>query len=59
MIAVPWLLVSKDGGAVIYGYATIMMTIINFIMAPFIGQWVNRSSRRKIFMISEIVLQEK
>jgi MFS family permease len=54
MIAVPWLLVSGEGGAVLFGYATIIMTIINFIMAPFIGQWVDRFSRKKLLMIGEL-----
>jgi MFS family permease len=55
MIAVPWLLVSKGDGTVIFGYATIVMTLINFIMAPFIGQWVDRFSRKKLLMIGEMV----
>ncbi|MHC0036852.1 MFS transporter [Pseudoneobacillus sp. C159] len=55
MIAVPWLLVSKGDGAVIFGYATIVMTLINFIMAPFIGQWVDRYSRKRLLMIGETV----
>jgi MFS family permease len=55
MIAVPWLLVSSGDGASIYGYATIVMTIINFIMSPFIGQWVDRFSRKKILMLGEAI----
>lgn len=55
MIAVPWLLVSKGDGALLYGYATIIMTVINFVMAPFIGQWVDRMSRKKLLMIGEVV----
>jgi MFS family permease len=55
MIAVPWLLVSKGDGATIFGYATIVMTLINFIMAPFIGQWVDRFSRKKLLMLGELI----
>jgi MFS family permease len=55
MVAVPWLLVSERDGATVFGYATIVMTMINFIMAPFIGQWVDRFSRKKILMIGEMV----
>jgi MFS family permease len=54
MIAIPWLLVSGEGGAVLFGYATIIMTIINFIMAPFIGQWVDRFSRKKLLVFGEL-----
>jgi MFS family permease len=55
MIAVPWLIVSKGDGATIFGYATIVMTLINFIMAPFIGQWVDRFSRKKLLMLGELI----
>jgi MFS family permease len=55
MIAIPWLLVSERNGATFFGYATIVMTMINFIMAPFIGQWVDKFSRKKILMIGELV----
>lgn len=55
MIAVPWLLVSKGDGATLFGYATIVMTIINFITSPFIGQWVDRFSRKKILMLGEAI----
>ncbi|MFD2443007.1 MFS transporter [Bacillus sp. CGMCC 1.16607] len=55
MIAVPWLLVSKGDGATIFGYATIAMTVINFIMSPFIGQWIDRFSRKKMLMIGEAI----
>ncbi|WP_442599008.1 MFS transporter [Neobacillus sp. D3-1R] len=55
MIAIPWLLVSKGDGATLYGYATIVMTIINFLSAPFIGQLVDRVSRKKLLMLGETV----
>lgn len=55
MVAVPWLMVSQTDGATTYGYATIVMTMINFIMAPFIGQWVDRFPRKKILMIGETI----
>jgi MFS family permease len=55
MIAVPWLLISKEDGSTIFGYTTIVMTLINFIMAPFIGQWVDRFSRKKILLTGELV----
>jgi MFS family permease len=55
MIAIPWLLVSERDGATVFGYATIVMTLINFLMAPFIGQWVDRFPRKKLLMIGELV----
>lgn len=55
MITIPWLLVSEGEGATIFGYVTIIMTIINFIMTPFIGQWVDRFPRKKLLMTGELV----
>jgi MFS family permease len=55
MVAIPWLLVSEGDGATIFGYVTIIMTIINFIMSPFIGQWVDRFPRKKLLMTGEFV----
>lgn len=55
MIAVPWLLVSKGDGATLFGYITIVMTVFNFITSPFIGQWIDRISRKKILMLGEAV----
>lgn len=55
MIAVPWLLVTSDNGNVVYGYITLGMTIINFIITPYIGSLIDKVSRKTLLLISEIV----
>ena len=55
MIAIPWMLVSSDNGNKVFGYITIGMTILSFILTPFIGNLVDKVSRKKLLIISEIV----
>lgn len=46
MIAIPWMLVSSDNGNKVFGYITIGMTILSFILTPFVGNLVDRVSRK-------------
>ena len=55
MIAIPWMLVTSEDGNAVFGYITISMTIISFIITPFVGSLVDRMSRKKLLLISEIV----
>ncbi|WP_214483586.1 MFS transporter [Bacillus sp. SM2101] len=55
MIAIPWLLVTEKGGAVILGFATICMTIAQFILAPYIGYMIDKLSRRAILIVGEVI----
>ena len=55
MIAIPWMLVTSDDGNAVFGYITISMTIISFIITPFVGSLVDRMSRKKLLLISEVV----
>ncbi|MFE6169073.1 MFS transporter [Viridibacillus arvi] len=55
MIAIPWMLVSSDNGNTVFGYISICMTIINFLITPFIGNLVDKMNRKKILLISEFV----
>lgn len=55
MIAIPWMLVSSDNGNKVFGYITIGMTILSFILTPFIGGLVDKVSRKKLLIISEII----
>ncbi|MGE7932589.1 MFS transporter [Viridibacillus arvi] len=55
MIAIPWMLVSSDNGNTVFGYISICMTIINFLITPFIGNLVDKMNRKKILLISEVV----
>ncbi|MEX3622945.1 MFS transporter [Viridibacillus arvi] len=53
MIAIPWMLVSSENGNTVFGYISICMTIINFLITPFIGNLVDKMNRKKILLISE------
>lgn len=55
MIGVPWLLVNRAGGSEIFGYATLASTIILFFLSPHIGVYIDRISRKKILLGSEVV----
>ncbi|MBU8880111.1 MFS transporter [Bacillus sp. FJAT-29790] len=53
MIAIPWLLVTQVDGGTVLGYTTIFMTIFNFVLTPWVGQIVDRYSRKQILMFGE------
>ncbi|SFA80857.1 MULTISPECIES: MFS transporter [unclassified Bacillus (in: firmicutes)] len=53
MIAIPWLLVSEVDGGKIFGYITIAMTAVNFVLTPMIGHIVDRYSRKNILLVGE------
>jgi MFS family permease len=55
MIAVPWLLVTSDNGDAVFGYVALCMTIISFILTPFVGHLIDQMSRKKILLISQMV----
>lgn len=55
MIAIPWMLVSSEDANKVFGFITIGMTILSFILTPFIGNLVDKVSRKKLLIISEIV----
>lgn len=54
MIAIPWLLVTSDNGDAVFGYVTLGMTILSFILTPFVGHLVDQMSRKKILLISQM-----
>ncbi len=53
MIGVPWLLVNREDGAQIYGYAAFCMTAFLFFASPYIGVFIDRMSRKKVLLFSE------
>ncbi|MFD2172267.1 MFS transporter [Tumebacillus lipolyticus] len=55
MIAVPWLLVNREGGDQIFGYATLFSTLILFFASPYIGVLIDRISRKKTLIFAEIL----
>ncbi len=54
MIAIPWLLVTSENGSALFGYITLVMTIINFMITPSIGFLVDKWSRKNILLVGEI-----
>ncbi|WP_188176087.1 MFS transporter [Paenibacillus sedimenti] len=55
MIGVPWLLVNRAGGDELYGYATLATTVVLFFISPQIGVFIDRFSRKKLLLLSEVV----
>jgi len=54
MIAVPWMIVNRAGGDEIYGYVTLASTVLLFLLSPQIGVYIDRISRKKMLLGSEI-----
>ncbi|MFS1512048.1 MFS transporter [Chengkuizengella sp. SCS-71B] len=55
MIAIPWMIVTRENGASTLGYVTLLLTIILFLIAPFIGNLVDQHSRKKLLLYSEMI----
>ncbi|GAA0361987.1 MFS transporter [Bacillus horti] len=55
MIAIPWLLVNREGGEQILGYVALGVTLILFIVSPYVGVLVDRMSRKKMMLLSEVL----
>lgn len=55
MIAIPWLLVSSNEGNEIFGYVTIGMTLLSFLITPYIGALIDKISRKKLLLFSKVV----
>lgn len=55
MIAIPWMLVSSENGSAVFGYVTICMTIISFLITPLVGNLIDKMSRKKLLLTSNIV----
>ncbi|MBL0386526.1 MFS transporter [Tumebacillus sp. ITR2] len=55
MLGVPWLLVNRAGGDEIFGYMTLFTTLILFVVSPYIGVLIDRFSRKKILLTSEVI----
>lgn len=54
IIAVPWLLVNRDGGNQIFGWTTALTTLALFLFAPYYGAWIDRHSRKAMLLIGEV-----
>lgn len=55
MIAIPWLLVNRDGGEQLFGYVSLLMTVILFLISPYLGILIDRFSRKKILLLAEVL----
>lgn len=53
IVAVPWLLVQREGGERLYGYITIFTTLVMFLILPHYGAWLDRHSRKAILLAGE------
>ncbi|MBD8025704.1 MFS transporter [Ureibacillus sp. Re31] len=54
MIAVPWLLVSSENGNEVFGYVTMGMTILSFLITPYIGSLIDKISRKRLLIYSKV-----
>ncbi|PTX58901.1 Na+/melibiose symporter-like transporter [Melghirimyces profundicolus] len=54
-IAVPWYLIQRPGGEAAFGYLMFGMTIMSFLLAPSIGVWVDRFSRKRLLLINQCI----
>ncbi|BDG34594.1 MFS transporter [Saccharococcus caldoxylosilyticus] len=55
MTAVPWMLVQKPDGAMWFGYMSTAMTIIMFLLTPYVGMWIDQISRKVMLMFGEAI----
>lgn len=55
MIAVPWLLVNRPGGAVMFGQLATIVNIILFITTPFIGPFIDINPRKTLMISIRVV----
>lgn len=54
IIAIPWILIQREGGERLYGYITILSTLALFAMVPQYGAWLDRHSRKAAMLAAEI-----
>ncbi|NLP52420.1 MFS transporter [Bacillus sp. RO1] len=55
MIAIPWLLVTSDNGNEVFGFVAICMTVINFMLTPYLGYLIDKISRKRMIVSSKVV----
>lgn len=53
LITIPWLLVQRPEGERLYGWVTIISTIVLFAFAPYYGAWLDRHSRKLALLVGE------
>ncbi|MFI8707193.1 MFS transporter [Bacillus sp. NPDC077411] len=55
MITISWLLVTAPGGNTMFGYISIMSTLVMFLCTPFIGHCIDRFSRKTLLLVNEAI----
>ncbi|HEU4965846.1 MAG TPA: MFS transporter [Bacilli bacterium] len=55
MIGVPWLIVHRANGDEVFGYTTLATTFLLFFASPYIGALIDRFSRKKLLLASEVI----
>jgi len=50
-IAVPWLLIHQPSGDVVYGLSNSALTLLIFLLLPFLGRAIDRNSRKKVLIV--------
>jgi MFS family permease len=55
MIVVPWLFVNQAGGKASFGYTMLTLTVLSFVLTPFIGWMVDRFSRKRMLLAGEAI----
>ncbi len=50
-LAVPWLLIQRPDGNAIYGLSSSVLTLLIFLLLPFLGKAIDRNSRKKVLLV--------
>jgi MFS family permease len=53
LITIPWLLIQRAQGTLLYGYITIFSTLVLFALVPHYGAWLDRHSRKTAMLAAE------
>jgi len=54
IFTVPWLLVHREGGSGVFRWSTMATTVVLFLFMHYYGAWVDRASRKKMLLASEL-----
>jgi MFS family permease len=49
-IAVPWLLIHRPNGEALYGLSNAGLTLLIFLLLPYLGKFIDRTSRKKVIV---------
>jgi MFS family permease len=50
-VAVPWSLIHQPNGDTIFGISTSALTLLIFVLLPFLGKAIDRNSRKKVLIL--------